>query len=327
MSADFPPKVYMEKREESFCGFKVKDYYSSSSPLSPANGRSPIRILLVRPNSLGDVLFVYPVARVIKEQYPLAEIFVHTLFPDVFQYCNFINGTHKGSIDKRMWDKVFFLSYEFTPYLHPVESYARICGVSVNDKSLGISLSLSNVHKGYSLLDSITKKKAILIHTECDWRSRRWGNENWELLIAEIKGDKRFNDYEILSVCRKDQQIKGAIDLSGKTSDFGTLLGVISNSEFMIAIDSGIMHLGVALNKKVHSLFGITKANLRLPHNYLKWALQSGHPYSGSHHNRPMPADREDHTKLPQATACMNAIHPDTVFANIVENLDARSQH
>ncbi len=318
-TAEFPTNIYINKGSHQFCGFRIKDYYSSSSPLSPINSRHPIRILLVRPSSLGDVLFVHPVAKLIKEQFPFAEIYIHTKFPQLFYHSLYVAGFVTGDIDKQKWDKVFYMSYEFTPHIHPIKSYARICGIHTENYNLFMSITTEDIYKADKILTIATKKEPILIHAECDWETRRWSKNNWETLVEMLRC--KFPDHDVLSVCHREQHIKGTIDLSGQTKDLRTLIGLIHRSRFMITIDSGVMHLGVSLNKRVYSLFGITTAQLRLPVNYLKWAIQSPHCFSNSHHNREIPADLESRDKI-HARECMNAITPKMVFKKITENLD-----
>lgn len=102
------------------------------------------------------------------------------------------------------------------------------------------------------------------------------------------------------NICNKT--IKPPIDLTGKTS-IAELINLLDKSEYIISCDTGPMHLGVALGKKVGALFG--------PSN----PVRTG-PYYGKV-IRSLCRCQECNKKRCETRDCMKDITPEHVFESV----------
>ncbi|MDL1957278.1 MAG: glycosyltransferase family 9 protein [Candidatus Desulfofervidus auxilii] len=97
---------------------------------------------------------------------------------------------------------------------------------------------------------------------------RLWSHNKFSRLIEELY---KKNIISILIGTKDDVRLKKKIKISvpiidfvGKT-DFRNLESILRNSDFVISLDTSIMHLASLLGKKVIALFGAGNINLAKP--------------------------------------------------------------
>lgn len=286
------PSLNSMQQNRSFCHLPISMWYKSSPRLNESDKDKRLKILIVRPSSIGDCLWMTPVIRKLKQKYPFSSIYVCTLFQELFENNPFLtdnmlfsknNFCNKKIYDAifEAYDKVYFLSYEFTPGFHPSKCYANIIGLDLGEDELTPELYLTEkeIEYGKNLIPS----KFCLLHTECAWKSKRWDNYNWKRLGVKllIESDTiiphfislRYNKefYEFHQICNKTLR---------------ETISLVNTCQYLVAIDSGIMHIGTALGKKVVSLFGITDPNKILPSQYRDFAIQAKGEFTGCHHRQ-----------------------------------------
>ena len=282
--------------DKPFCHFTRKQYVVQQPPLNQTEetSDSQFEILLVRPSSLGDVLLMTPVIKAIKEKYPKALISVMTMYPECFQGNPYIHGNLKFNKHENilMYRYVYYMAYEWDPEIHIVDAYAKIVGVTVCDKKPDLYLTQNELIKaGEYLTKNLPEKtsKFICIHKESSWESRDWSNQNWDSLIEWIK--KTYKDVPILSLGKGKKTLQKDTILINDL-DLRTLFAVMFCSEFVVAIDSGLLHCAIALNKPVFSIFGITDPNKRVPKRWESLATQHYDlKYRGIHHRSAIPTE------------------------------------
>ena len=289
---EFDRKI--EDKEKLLCKFPIRLYLNENSkPLTPEDRDKELKICLVRASSIGDVLFITPIIKCLKKQYPKINISIMTMFNELFKENPYVDNLIEISQPLPKFDRTYFLNYEFNPNVHPVEAYAKIIGIRIDNYDLELNLTFNELKKGKEILDSLTNKPVIIIHKEVNWTTRQWPDEYWIKLVKRLK--KEYKKYDIIStgVANQSAYVEGTLDLTGKIKDIRELASVLWHSKFMICVDSGVMHLGIALNKPVFSLFSITDPNKRLPDRWLKLASQHNRRTAGIHHKQKPPVEIE----------------------------------
>lgn len=307
----FPP---LKDGDKDFNHFKIKDWYKSSREL-PKVGYENVgfNILLIRPSSRGDVLLLTPIIRQLKALYPCAAIDVATIHDELFK-CNPLIRKVIKLYNKRYfvtdfvggYDYVYWMSYEFTPQLHIVDSYANIIGIRVDDYRPSLHLSMEERNKTKDIHYNYLKPY-ICIHRECTWRSRKWSDSSWSLFVEKFK--KKYPEIGVIVLSENDEvPIKETIQFS--KLDFRKVCSIINGSKMLVCVDSGLMHMGIALDKPVVSLFSITDPNKRLPNKWLKLSLQIDSLYAGIHHRGNVPSESEPE----DCNYVLDMISPQEVF-------------
>jgi GT2 family glycosyltransferase/ADP-heptose:LPS heptosyltransferase/predicted SAM-dependent methyltransferase len=314
----FPIEILEEQGDREFCKFKIRDWYSSSPPLTNEDLNKELKILLVRPSSRGDVLLLTPILKAIKIKYKDAIIDVMTIHAELFKFNPYCNGVLSVSrnIDFKKYNRIYFMSYEFTPNLHIVDAYSRIVGVEVKNYEPEIFLLESEIEIAKKKLDVLTSKRNVIaFHKECGWASRRWKDQSWEIIVSELRD--KYKDCDFISFCvNPNAVIKNTIGVINE--DLRIVAAMIKQCKMLICVDSGIMHLGIAVNRPVVSLFSITNPQYRLPDRWLKFAVQHNGLTAGIHHRSQIPTFVEPNgIVLNQCCIEMYSMKPDMVQEKI----------
>lgn len=284
----FPPLADPVK---DFCHFPRGCWYSSST-LPPKDGD---RILLVRPGSIGDVLLLTPIIKKLKTTYPNCKVEVATIHdkilknnPHITKIMKLENKTYAG-LGIFGYDKVYWMSYEFMPEMHIVHSYAQIVGIEIIDLQPDYYIHQHELNESTKYLKQAgIDQDFICIHREVLWQTRKWDNKNWQELVNTIA--KRFKVLDIQE--GREESLKNTIRITGL--DIRQVAAILKLSKALICVDSGLMHLGTALDIPVISLFGVTNPNYRLPLKYLQDSFYCWqHMNAGVHHKSLPPAEFE----------------------------------
>lgn len=318
----FPPLLEPEK---DFCHFPRKYWYNNSKQLPKEGHDKKFKIILVRPSSLGDVLFLTPIVKAIKKKFPNCDIQVNTIHKQILEENPNIAVIANIKEDFLNTDYIYFLSYEFTPHLHPVEAYARIVGIEVEDYKPEIYLKEQEVKQAKEFLDAKNvKRKFIIIHDECIWHTRRWGQ--WAKFIALFM--KHHPEYSVLRVgTAKSNNYVGVIDIAGDTPLIRHLAAIILHADFCVTIDSGIMHMAVAMNRPAFSIFTIIDPNKRLPDRWLDMSSQIRGEYAGYQHRRFIPAETEPTLEFQCISMLQNFVSPLEVLSKVDQFIKNRSEN
>lgn len=274
-----------------FLRFSIRDFLIEVPKLYTEKEDTNIKICLVRYGARGDVLLMTPVIRKIKEKYKNIEITVSTDYPEMVQNNPYVDHIIPIKLDYSKFDRTYYLAYEFYPNMHISQAYANQVGIEINDYKPELYLTESEMRLANNALNNMNCKKFIVMHVECDWQSRRW--HGWNELIEKIQKDPLMKDYNLIEIGKGEQKFTSFNIPIIKNNNIRIIAAIIQYSFGVICIDSGIMHLGVALNKPVFSIFGITDPNKRLPEKWIPLATQHDGKTSGIHHLRTIPVESE----------------------------------
>jgi ADP-heptose:LPS heptosyltransferase len=248
-----------------FCGLPFEWWINPKEKLDLNKNE----VVLIRPSSIGDVLFVTPIAKKIKQSNPKIKVRIMTRLGELLVNNPYIDSIENSSVEEISVLKCqkFFMAYEFDPERNAVKAYGKRLGLKIND----IKPELFLTDKEKLNRNWLPKKlgKFILIHAECDWKSRRWSLTYWQELIEKLR---KYN-LDIVNLTKR-----GSIAFSNTQNFWGIrnlrdIMSIIREAELLITIDSGIMNMGVALDKPVVSIFTITEPEKRLPEKWMKMAV------------------------------------------------------
>lgn len=115
-----------------------------------------------------------------------------------------------------------------------------------------------------------------VVNTQARWETKLWGSDKFVNVIKEIYfkhgirgvlvGAK--NDLDVVNAIA-DNVGAGAVNLCGKTT-LRELACLMGQSKFVITVDSGPMHIAVAVGAKVISIFGPTSEKRTGPYGNLE---------------------------------------------------------
>jgi ADP-heptose:LPS heptosyltransferase len=274
-----------------------------------------LKICLVRYGARGDVLLMTPIVRKIKEKYKNIHITISTDYPDMMRNNPYVDNIISIKQDYSKYDRTYFLAYEFNPSVHIVKAYAEQVGIEIDDYKPELYLTENELATANRALDKIGCKNFFVVHAECDWRSRRW--HSWSELFERLQNDDKLKTYKIIEVGKDKPKFDHLNIPMIKHDDIRIIAAIIQYSTAVVCIDSAIMHLGVALNKPVFSIFGITDPNKRLPQRWIPLATQHDGKTSGIHHTRPIPTESEP-TNVDECVSEMrNLIRGELVYSKI----------
>jgi len=254
----------------------------------PSPGRR--RTQIVRGAGIGDVLLLTPLLSAMRANRPDDEIVVTTIYPQIFENNPYVDYVVKALVPCEGCDETFVLDYEMTPDDHIVDAYARILGVSVNDRTPELYLSHDERIAASALLHDAgvrVYQRFCAMQLSSGWPVRDWPLERF----AEVASALEAEGLRVVVLgAQADPPIGFGVDLRGKTS-LRTAAAIIEKCSLMITIDSALMHVALSFRRPVISLFGCTDADKRVPDWALSTALGSDIPCRGCHHRqRPLPA-------------------------------------
>ena len=161
------------------------------------------------------------------------------------------------------------------------------------------------------------RRPVICIHTGPSWVVREWPRASWEALVARLQqalgarvfhigASRHFREGE-----RKEPPIKGAADCRDVFSLVETMQ-IVQRSMGVVGIDSGMIHVGVALRRPVVGVFGPTSADLRLPGGQFV-GLAAEVECRGCHHRNPR---LHWQSGCPYEVRCMHSLTVESVVDN-----------
>jgi heptosyltransferase I len=204
---------------------------------------------------------------------------------------------------------------------HAVDRYldvGPILGLDENPADFSFPISPNASSRVESLLHrhGIDNGAIVTIAPGTVWETKHWGSDKFAEVARHFIG-KRFAVILIGShreriVCEQVAQLApGAVNLAGMT-ELDELAALIRRSTMAVTNDSGPMHLAVALNRPVVSIFGPTDPVWIGPYRRADAVLKAALPCSPCYLRR-LDHCRHDH-------ACMEQVSPLAVIA-LAENM------
>jgi len=262
--------------------FKFKNIYK------PYNGQSLNNktLLVWRTGGIGDLLFINPILRYLKEQYSTCKIkfacgpqytpMIET-FPEIDQILDLpFPANILFSAD---YHAIFEGVIERTREAEKTNAYhlfTKSLGLSIPDEKLyPIQKPKSNlVDEAKSTLNDwgILNDKFVLLQPRASSPIRTPRYTIWEKIIEQITDlgykiiitdsphQKDTLDRFILGLKTKDS----VFNYSGISKSLDYTIAMASLSEMCISTDSALIHIGVSLGKKVFGLYGPFPADIRM---------------------------------------------------------------
>jgi heptosyltransferase-1 len=145
-------------------------------------------------------------------------------------------------------------------YLH----FARQMGMSTDDFSMRLSVSLEAKTRADDLISPFNFKNGYAVVCPFTTRPQKhWVDEHWVALISRLQSVHASNVFILGGPSDVEQAdglaaASGAISLAGKTS-IQEAAAIIENAQYVIGVDTGLTHMGIAFDRPTLCLFGSTR--------------------------------------------------------------------
>jgi len=291
-------------------------------------------VIFFRNGGLGDVLCTFPAATRIVKDHPEAYT-IYCTHPDFVSLPRSV-GLFNRVMGIKMSDMVASLisaRHTVHRFNYPDEKAENV-SVSYLADEFSTSNGLPAVLPWPDLnLGSLCPRVAdvfrgsttpvICIHTGPTWPVREWPLVNWDEFVSRLREQMQVRVIQIgasrhfTEGARIERAVEGAEDLRDRFSLLESLQ-IISRSNLVVAIDSGLIHGAVALNVPLLGLFGPTSAKLRLPQRYDVRSVSAEIPCLGCHHRLPRLHTR---SSCPHDIGCMKNLSAQRVVNEAIELL------
>jgi heptosyltransferase I len=210
--------------------------------------------------------------------------------------------------------------------VHAIDRYlwlAPILGLDDSPIDSRIYLSPESEATAQQLLEQHGLRQFCALVPGTIWETKHWPPEQFAAVGVWLK--KQGFDVVVLGTkrdrkrCEKIKQIcRGAIDLSGQTTA-AELAAIVKRAALCVTNDSGSMHLAVALDRPVVSVFGPTNPVHIGPYDRPEAVVRVDLPCS--------PCNFRRLAQCPHDHACMTRVSATMVIERIESVLRAHSRH
>lgn len=298
-------------------------------PIILRTGRRPV--IFSKYSGIGDIICTFPAALELKKRHPQAT-FIYNCHPEFTCLPRLADVTDRttsllpiGLIGH--WYGFFlsgyyhFISDDDRPDKIPTDVYIKDFG-----RNFGVSLSDDHPHlrsdptvlvKVKSLLAANGAKDGpmAVIHPGPSWPVREWPAESWNALVQKLKP---LGFASIVQLGTTHHLALGDVELPalpGVLSLVNQLpleetVALISLGQLFVGIDSGLLHIAVAVKTPAVGLWGPTSAQLRFSPANTRSFVTSPVECQGCHHRVPR---LHWMTGCPHDIKCMKAISVEQV--------------
>jgi len=237
----------------------------------------------INSNSLGDTIAGTPTLRKISKSYN-QKINVVTHVPELFKNNPYV---------KNIYPFEDFNQLKLSTDVEVFETFLG-CGVK-NSNGIEKKHNLFDIRRfhsvdlGFDLLDAEMhydfvpdldnpykiSQKYICLHAATSWESRTYSKENWQKLINELEElnyfivivGKNATEHGFWNIDKKIHSLsfKNGLDLSNKLN-LSQLWHVLNNSEYVITMDSGVLHFAGTTDTFIIQLGSSINNKLRAPY-------------------------------------------------------------
>ncbi len=251
------------------------------------------KILFIRDEGYGDVLFLTPFIKALKQKNPYFNIFVKTKCGEILQNNPFIERIIKPeeSIDYNDFDFIydFNLAYELSPKRNILEAYNKVLPIEIEPKLEFYPSKNTNCVWN-------TSKIKLLLDDTPTWNIRSW---------------KKFDELENLINKKKYDVVR----VRSLPRNFDVIAHYILESDMFITCDKVYFHISQALNKQSISIWGGTNPEYRITNRKKTIIVKKNLTCSGCLHLHPPPVKYAD-CLLPNGKKylCLNSITAEEVY-------------
>jgi ADP-heptose:LPS heptosyltransferase len=306
-------------------------------PILLRTGKRPI--IFSKYSGIGDIICTFPAALELKKRHPKAT-FIYNC------HSEFVCLPRMGGVTSHVtsikaiglvgyWYRFLlggyylFVSDDDRPDRVPTDVYikdfGRTFGVALDDAHPSLQNDPAVVERVRALLDKKGAKQGPLtvIHAGPSWPVREWPQESWAGLARELEKKGMTN---VVQLGTSSHLALGAIDsatVPGVVSLVDQLTleescALISLGALFIGIDSGLLHVAVAMRVPSVGLWGATSPQLRFSAENRRLFVVSEVDCQGCHHRVPR---LHWMTGCPYDIKCMKAIRVETVLEACLKGL------
>jgi len=277
-----------------------------------------MRILIVKPSSLGDVIHALPTVNLIRQQFPDAHIswLINHELASLLKHCPVINeciefhrresGTWLPLL-RQLRRERFDLVVDLQGLLRSgffTFATGAVRRIGLSDAREGARLSYNEVvtvERAHAVdrylraarhlncpdgpiefplgVGAQPKERLIAINASARWKTKLWGDDKFAELIRELPADRVVLTGTAADAPRLTLLAPHARNLAGQT-DLFELAELYRRCAVVITNDSGPMHLAAAVGTPVVSIFGPTDPALTGPYGNQHIVLRAGIPCS-----------------------------------------------
>ena len=230
------------------------------------------KILIETFDGLGDILMSLPTAYTFHKQGWEVDYYVALNKKEIFENLDFVNKvyTRKEKIPIYAYNKHFILTHKLSTYglafnqQHRIYSSAYLCGLA--NKELEIKkpiITLSDKEKEYANTILKGHKNTVGICWFAYGTNRSYFRDSVQQLI-DMMNIKRLGAPKFTPVLLGTEKFpfQGAIDLTGQTT-LRQLFALINKLDYIITVDTGVLHIAGAFDKPTLALMGPIPAEWR----------------------------------------------------------------
>lgn len=197
--------------------------------------------------------------------------------------------------------------------VHAVDRYlwlGRLLGFDAAKPEMGIFLSSESEAKAQNLLAAANFSKFTVLVPGTVWETKHWPAERFAEVGRALKRERGLDIIIVGTPREKARCVKvaqlcpGALDLCGKTTPTD-LAALIQRAEICVTNDSGSMHLAIALQRPVVSLFGPTNPVHIGPYGHPESVIRIDHLACSPCNYRRLSQCPHEHSCMQQLTASM----------------------
>lgn len=278
-----------------------------------------MRILIIKPSSLGDVVHALPTVNLIRKRYPDAFIswLINEPLQSLLKHCPVIDEVmpfrrhdyvHMTGFTYRLWRARFDIALDLRGLLRS----GVMIWVAHAPRSIGLSDAREGSRYSYNEIVEVPRIHAVdryllaARHLGCDagpiefplgvspdiksegliavnpcsrWPAKLWGDDNFAELVRRLPRERVVLTGSAREREQVEQIAQGRRNLAGKT-DLFELAELYARCSVVISNDSGPMHVAAAVGTPVVAIFGPTDPSLSGPYGKKHVVLRSDLPCS-----------------------------------------------
>ena len=278
-----------------------------------------MRILIIKPSSLGDVVQALPAVNLIRRRFPDAHFswLINDDLASLLKNCPIINEriefrrrdyTHFPALLRRLRRERFDIAIDLQGLLRSgIMAWATRAPrrVGLSDAREGARFFYNEIvnvprahavdryllaakHLGcdagpvefpFGLSPIINRRSLIAINASARWPTKLWGDDQFTELVRRLPRERVVLTGSVAESDRIERIAQGCRNLAGKT-ELLELAELYAQCCVVITNDSGPMHLAAAVGTPVVAIFGPTDPALTGPYGKQHIVLRAGIPCS-----------------------------------------------
>jgi lipopolysaccharide heptosyltransferase I len=274
-----------------------------------------MRILIIKPSSLGDVVHALPAVNLIRRRFPDAHItwLINDSLASLFKKCPVIDELilfprHDASRMPALLRRLRQMRFDTVIDLQGLLRSGILTWASGASRRIGLSFAREGSRLFYNEIIPVEQEHAvernlrvaayfgcdtcsvefplgldgqisarpfIAINPSARWPTKLWGDERFGELVRRLPQERVVVTGSASEAVRLDRIAQGARNLAGKT-DLSELAEIYRQCAVVITNDSGPMHLAAAVGTPVVAIFGPTDPALTGPYGSQHVVLRAG---------------------------------------------------